>query len=234
MTDVTVKRRKQRLGHLPATFSKRLDVLKTRGVELREAGQQWAQMFVEFCRDYTSVYHQARDLDSTTDAPSAAAALDALFEGVSEPTKSKWRTVGAADMAATLLLPDVLKRLPPSTESIYQLATLPRTALVAMDITPEATRQMVRQETARLSLKKNKTAPALTVVPAHTNAVSIKFDFDTVKRDATIATLAMTLHQLLTANPNISLRIADSHDRDEIKAAMGEKHWKSIAERLGS
>ena len=234
MTDVTVKRRKQSLGHLPVTFSKRLDVLKTRGVQLREAGQQWAQMFVEFCRDYTSVYHQARDLDSTTDAPSAAAALDALFEGVSEPTKSQWRTVGAADTASTLLSPDVLKRLPPSTESIYRLATLPRKTLVTIEITPDTTVRMVRLETARLSLQKKQTAPALTMLTAHTSAVSVKFDFDTVKRDATIATLAMTLHQLLTANPNISLRIADSHDRDEIKAAMGEKHWKSIAERLGS
>ena len=235
MTDVTVKRRKQiplRLGHLPATFSKRLDVLKTRGVGLREAGRQWAQMYIEFCRDYADVYRAARELDISTDTTIASVALNDLFENVSEPVKSKWRTVGARDMSSALLSPSVLKLLPASTESIYQIATLPLEKLMSIDITPEATQQMVRQETARLSTKKEKTV--VEAVPQHTGAVSIKFDFDTAKRGATIVTLATTLHRLLFEHPNISLRIAISQDRDAIKEAMGEKRWKTIADRLGS
>jgi hypothetical protein len=173
------------------------------------------------------------EFDASTDTHAAADALDDLFEGVSEPVKSKWRTVGASETASTLLSPAALKLLPPSTDSIYQLATLPPDRLVTIDITPQATVKMVRLETARLSTQNRKEAAA-TAVSAHTGAVSVKFDFDTVKRGATIKTLAATLHRLLSANPNISVRIADSQDRDAIKEAMGEKKWKSIAARLGS
>ena len=218
---------------LPSVFTKRLKILTTRGTALREAGRQWAQMYIEFCRDYTDVYRAAQELDSSTDTKTASAALNDLFENVSEPVKSKWRTVGASETASALLSPSVLKLLPASSESIYQIATLPPERLVAIDITPEATRQMVRQETTRLSPSK-KAAATTTVVSAHTSAVSVKFDFDTAKRGATMNALATTLHQLLTANPNISLRIADNQDRDAIKEAMGEKRWKSVADRLGS
>ena len=220
------------MKRLPSAFNKRLKVLTTRGTALREAGKQWAQMYIEFCRDYASVYRAAQELDTSTDTKTATAALNDLFEGVSEPTKSKWRTVGASDTASTLLSPAVLKLLPPSSDSIYQLATLPPETLVTIDITPQATQTMVRLETARLSTKKKKTAAA--TVPAHTGAVSVKFDFDTVKRGATIKTLASTLHRLLSANPDLSVRIAASQDRDDLKEAMGEKKWKSIANRLGS
>jgi hypothetical protein len=95
--------------------------------------------------------------------------------------------------------------------------------------TPQATQKMVRLETARLSTKKRKEAAA-TAVSAHTKAVSMKFDFDTAKRGATMK----TLHRLLSANQDLSVRIVDSQDRDDLKEAMGAKKWKSIADRLGS
>ena len=230
MTSLT-RRRTRTLRNTPATFSKRLERLATRGTALRDAGKKWARMYVEFCRDYTDTYRTAKELDANTETTAAAAALDGLFEGVSEPVKSKWRTVGASDTAQALLSPSVLKLLPPSTDSIYQLATLPPATLVTIDITPQATRQMVRLETARLSTKKKTVAAT---VPAHTAAVSVSFDFDTAKRGATIKTLATTVHRALVANPDISVRIADNQDRDAIKEAMGAKNWKSIAERLGS
>ena len=216
---------------IPATFSKRLERLTTRGTELRDAGKQWAKMYVQFCRDYTDTYRTAKELDSHTNTTTAADALDDLFEGVSEPVKSKWRTVGAADTAQTLLSPSVLKLLPASTDSIYQLATLPPERLVTIDITPQATVKMVRLETARLSTKK-KTVTA--TVPGHTGAVSVKFDFDNTKRGATMKTIAKSVHRALSENPEISVRIEDSRDRDAIKAAMGVRKWESIAERLGS
>lgn len=219
------------LAAIPATFSKRLGRLTKRGTALRDAGVAWARMYVEFCREYTDVYRSARELDANTNTTAAADALDDLFEGVSEPVKSKWRTVGAADTAQTLLSPPVLKLLPPSTDSIYQLATLPPKTLVTIDITPQATVKMVRLETARLSTKKKTAAAA---VAPHTGAVSVSFDFDTTKRGATMKTLATTVHRALSANPDISVRIADSQDRDDIKEAMGARNWKSIAERLGS
>jgi hypothetical protein len=189
-------------------------------------------MYVEFCKDYADVYRTAQELDASTDDHAAAEALDDLFEGVSEPVKSKWRTVGAKETASVLLSPSVLKLLPTSTDSIYQLATLPPEKLVTIDITPEATQEMVRQETARLSTKKRKEAAA--TVPAHTGAVSVKFDFDTAKRGTTIKTFAATLHRLLSANPDLSVRIAARQGRDDLKKAMGAKKWKSIADRLGS
>ena len=219
------------LAAIPATFSKRLERLTTRGTALRDAGKQWVRMYVQFCREYTNVYRTARELDANTNTHDATDALDDLFEGVSEPVKSKWRTVGASDTAQALLSPSVLKLLPPSTDSIYQLATLPPATLVTIDITPQATVKMVRLETARLSTKKKAVAAT---VPAHTGAVSVSFDFDTAKRAATMKTLATTVHRALTGNPDISVRIADSQDRDDIKEAMGARKWKSIAERLGS
>ena len=219
------------LAAIPAAFSKRLERLTTRGTALRDAGKQWVRLYVQFCREYTNVYRTARELDASTNTTAAADALDELFEGVSEPVKSKWRTVGAADTAQTLLSPSVLKLLPASTDSIYQIATLPPATLVTIDITPQATQKMVRLETARLSPKKKTVAAT---VPAHTGAVSVSFDFDTAKRAATMKTLATTVHRVLDANPDISVRIEDSQDRDAIKEAMGVRKWKSIAERLGS
>lgn len=91
------------IKRLPSAFNKRLKVLTTRGTALREAGKQWAQMYAEFCKDYADVYRNAQELDASTDTHAAADALDDLFEGVSEPVKSKWRTVGASDTASAPL-----------------------------------------------------------------------------------------------------------------------------------
>ena len=66
MTSLT-RGRTRTLRNTPATFSKRLERLATRGTALRDAGKKWARMYVEFCRDYTDTYRTAKELDANTD-----------------------------------------------------------------------------------------------------------------------------------------------------------------------